>query len=287
MTTETLLHPPGSPVRSPLQNPLFINLILLGGTPQEKFAAAQAAGFDQVELWRQDVEAFNGSPAEIKTALQDASLGLTDYQVLLDFDGAPPEIRESKREEALRMLDTAVKVGATTLLSPASTRADCVAERVVEDMRWLADEAAARNLRVAYEGMAWSKINFTLASAWACVQQVGAPNLGLVVDAFHMFARDRDASDLDGIPMDRIYLVQLSDLLEEIDLPNIIEIARHRRLLPGQGRFPIATILDRLKASGYAGPIGLEVFNDNMKARDPYEVARESMAALRSVWLDR
>lgn len=266
------------------QNPLFINLILLGGETQQKFDAAHAAGFDQVELWRQDVEAFPGSPDEVASALKETSLALTDYQVLLDFDGAPPEIRDSKREEALRMLDTAMKVGASTVLTPASTRADCVADNVVADMQWLAAEAAKRGLRVAYEGMAWSKINFTLQAAWRCVQQVGAPNLGVVVDAFHMFARDRDASDLDGIPMDRIYLVQLSDLMEEIDLPNIIDIARHRRLLPGQGRFPIDTILKRLKASGYTGPLGLEVFNDKMKARDPHEVARESMAALRSVW---
>ncbi len=34
---------------------------------------------------------------------------------------------------------------------------------------------------------------------------------------------------------------------------------------------------------GYSGPIGLEVFNDALKARDPHEVAREAMAALEAV----
>lgn len=284
MTSATADVTAPSPTALRPSNPLFINLILLGGPPEGKIKAAQLAGFNQVELWRQDVEASAAGPEGLAATLQASGVALTDYQVLLDFDGAPDSIRDDKRAEALRMLDTAVKVGAKTLLSPASTRADCVAERVVDDMRWLAREAAARNLRVAYEGMAWSTINFTLPAAWACVQQVNEPNMGLVVDAFHMFARGRDASDLDGIPMDRIYLVQLSDLMEEIDLPNIIEIARHRRLLPGQGRFPISTILDRLKQSGYAGPIGLEVFNDVMKARDPEAVAQEAMAALKHAW---
>ena len=35
----------------------FLNTILLGGSSTEaKLSAAKDAGFDQVELWRQDVE---------------------------------------------------------------------------------------------------------------------------------------------------------------------------------------------------------------------------------------
>jgi len=34
---------------------LFLNTVLLGGTAEAKLAAARAAGFEQVELWRQDV----------------------------------------------------------------------------------------------------------------------------------------------------------------------------------------------------------------------------------------
>lgn len=265
-------------------NKLFINTILLGGSTTDKLVAAKRAGFDQIELWRQDAEAFPQGPAMLKGKLADLSLGLTDYQVLLDFGGAPESIRDSKRTEALAMLDTAVILGATTLLTPASTRADCVAARIDEDMGWLADQAAARGLRIAYEGMAWSTVNFTLASAWQCVKRLERPNLGVVVDAFHIFVRGRTASDLDGIPADRIYLVQLSDLGHPVDLAGVIDIARHHRLLPGEGHFPIATILKRLKDLNYTGPIGLEVFNDDLKAEDPKFVARRAMAALRSVW---
>jgi 4-hydroxyphenylpyruvate dioxygenase len=113
------------------------------------------------------------------------------------------------------------------------------------------------------------------------VQQVGAPNLGLVVDAFHIFVSGRDASDLDGIPMDAIYLVQLSDLDYTLEPDELIETARHHRLLPGRGHFPIRSILKRFEQGGYAGPIGLEVFNDDLKAGDPMVTAADAMAALR------
>jgi 4-hydroxyphenylpyruvate dioxygenase len=266
-------------------NPLFLNTILLGGTTRDKLRAASKAGFAQIELWRQDVDAFAAGPEQLRSELAACDLGLTDYQVLLDFDGAPDSKRDAKRLEAQKMLDTAFRLGATTLLAPASTDPDCDPARIVEDMAWLAREASVRGLRIAYEGMAWSTINHSLPAAWQVVRQVGARNLGLVVDAFHIFVRGRDARDLDGIPMDAIYLVQLSDLARRVagDRDKLIDTARHHRLLPGQGYFPIQTILERLERGGYAGPIGLEVFNDDLKARDPMKTAVEAMAALRSV----
>jgi 4-hydroxyphenylpyruvate dioxygenase len=182
------------------------------------------------------------------------------------------------------MLDAARKVGAHTLLVPASTDPNCDPTQVDEDMRWLARAAAERGLRVAYEGMAWSTVNYTVLSAWNLVRRVGETNLGVAIDAFHIFVRGRTAEDLDSIPPDRIFLVQLSDIDHSVDLDHVLEVARHHRLLPGQGHFPLGTITQRLKQSGYSGPIGLEVFNDDLRTLDPAVVAREAMAALRQLW---
>lgn len=266
-----------------MNHPLFLNTVLLGGSTADKIAAAGSAGFDQVELWRQDLDTHPGGAPGVLRALGQARLGLTDFQVLLDFDGAPGGRRTAKRQEALQMLDLAVQLNATTLLAPASTDPHCDAARIVEDLAWLARQAAARGLRIAYEAMAWSTVNHTTPAAWRCVQAASQPNLGMVIDAFHLFATGRDASDLDGIPMQRIYLVQLSDLASDVSSEKVKAVARHGRLLPGDGHFPLASLLQRLAAGGYAGPIGLEVFNDELQARDPAEVAQEAMAALRRV----
>ncbi len=267
-------------------NPLFVNTILLGGTPTQKIAAARAAGFEQIEILTHDVDGYGGSPEDLGRWLQELGVGLTDYQVLREFDGAPDNLREKKRTEALSMLDVASRIGADTVLVTASSDPACIATNIDDDLRWLAGEAATRGLRIAYEGLAWSTVNFTLNAAWNCVQRLNIPNLGLVVDPFHLFVRGGTARDLDNIPMDRIFILQLcdSDLDHCSDLQLVIDTARHRRLLPGQGWFPIDTILERFKAGGYAGPVGIEVFNDEMKARDPQVVAREAKLALNRVW---
>jgi 4-hydroxyphenylpyruvate dioxygenase len=268
------------------RNPTFINTILLGGTPAQRIAAAHAAGFDQIEIWRQDVEAHEGGPKDLSGCLQKHGIGVTDYEVVRDFDGAPESRREEKRAEALSMLDTAVSIGISTVLVTASSDPGCIADRIDDDLRWLTREAASRRLRIAYEGLAWSAINYTLISAWECVKRVNESNLGIVIDPFHLFVRGGNVSDLDDIPMDRIFLIQLSDsnLDSCVDLQLVIDTARHRRILPGQGRLPIDRIVKYLKERNYAGPIGIEVFNDEMKALDPQTVAREAKLALDRAW---
>ena len=266
--------------------PTFINTILLGGPPTQKIAAARAAGFDQIEIWRQDVEAHESGPEDLAIRLRDHGIGITDYEVVRDFDGAPEILRETKRAEALAMLDTAVKIGTNTVLVTASSDPACIADRIDDDLRWLVGQADSRRLRIAYEGLAWSAINYTLTSAWECVKRVNESNLGIVIDPFHLFVRGGNVSDLDDIPLDRIFLIQLSDsnLDSCVDLQLVIDTARHRRLLPGQGRLPIQRIVKYLKERRYTGPIGIEVFNDEMKAQDPQTVAREAMLALDSAW---
>ena len=45
----------------------------------------------------------------------------------------------------------------------------------------------------------------------------------------------------------------------------MIDIARHQRLLPGDGVFPLQQLLACLREKQYQGPLGLEVFNDELK----------------------
>ncbi len=45
-----------------MNNPLFLNTTLLGGSTPEEVTAAGVAGFDQIELWRQYAESIPEQP---------------------------------------------------------------------------------------------------------------------------------------------------------------------------------------------------------------------------------
>ncbi len=266
-----------------VKNSLFLNTILLGGNTEQKIRAAAGAGFSQIELWQQDVWQTEGDAPQVKQLLAASALSLTDYQVLLDFDGAAESRQESQRKAALEILETAVSIGAKTVLVPANTAADCRQDKIITDLRWLVAQAEQRDLRIAYEAMCWSTFINTTPQAWAVVREINSPALGLVIDAFHIFALNRTADDLKGIPEDKIFLVQLSDINEIPPQHRLKDIARHHRLLPGQGVLPIKTLLRCLSLINYQGPIGLEVFNDELKSQDPQQVARQAYAALTGI----
>jgi 4-hydroxyphenylpyruvate dioxygenase len=268
-------------------NRFFLNFILLGGTTAEKVAATRAAGFDEAEVWREDVEAFAPGATELGDLCRAAGLALTDVMVLRDFPGAPPRLRNEKRQQAIEMMEIALAIGTDTVQCPATTLTDFDPAQVDGDLRWLACEAASRGLRVSYEAICWSTLDSVLPEAWARVQRLDEPNLGLAVDVFHICARGRDVADLFGIPMDRIYQLQLSDLIEPVSIDNrehLIHTARHHRVLPGRGRFDLAPFVRYLQERGYSGVVGVEVFSDELKALPADDAARRAMAALREVW---
>lgn len=260
-------------------NPRFLNTVLLGGTFTEKLEAIARAGFNGVEVWQQDAEK---AVAETRQQLDALSLTRTDYQVLLDFDGAVSEKHQEKRQEALTMMTTARALGSSMILVAANTAA-CDPQKIVADMKWLCRHAQALDLRVAYEAMSWSTEIDQCNKAWQIIQQVDADNLGLVVDAFHIFALRRTLQDLIDIPREKIFLVQLSDIAMPLDSDAVKQIARHQRQLPGEGDFPLTALIAYLDKQGYSGPIGLEVFNDQAAEQDCEWVAQRAKEALENI----
>lgn len=266
-----------------MTQPAFLNLVLLSGEPEEKLQAARDAGFDQVEIWREDVEACHGGAAR----LAQQGIGFTNLQVLRDFTGAPGDLRRQKRDELRQFIEMAQALGCDTLQAPATTREDCIAQHIDEDLRWLASEAARFDMRIMYEPMAWCSVDNTLPKAWERLQRLDQPNIGLVVDLFHICALGGDASHLDNIPAEQIYEVQLCDMAVQPssqDKEAIMTLAKHQRQLPGAGIIDINSFVDKLKSAGYQGPVGIEVFNDDLKRQPPREAAQQAYAALRRFW---
>ena len=50
---------------------------------------------------------------------------------------------------------------------------------------------------------------------------------------------------------------------------DVLQWSRHHRLFPGQGAFDLAGFVGRVLATGYTGPLSLEVFNDVFRQADP------------------
>jgi 4-hydroxyphenylpyruvate dioxygenase len=146
------------------------------------------------------------------------------------------------------------------------------------DLRALGERAARRGFRIGYEALAWGRHVNKFSRAWKLVQGADHPAVGLVVDSFHTFAIDDDDAPIASIPGDRIFFTQLADApLMRLDP---LSWSRHFRCFPGQGAFPVTRFMRNVLASGYNGPISLEIFNDEFRAAPPRPTAIDGMRSL-------
>src|SRR5690606_1539870 len=75
-----------------------------------------------------------------------------------------------------------------------------------------------------------------------------------------------------------IFIVQLADA-PRIDM-DLLYWSRHFRSMPGEGDLPVTDFMRAVAATGYAGPISLEIFNDQFRAGSPRTIAADGHRSL-------
>lgn len=62
-------------------------------------------------------------------------------------------------------------------------------DALARQLRTLAERAARRGLRIAYEALAWGAHVDTCERSWDAVRRADHPALGLCLDSFHILSR--------------------------------------------------------------------------------------------------
>jgi 4-hydroxyphenylpyruvate dioxygenase len=261
-----------------------IATVCLSGTLADKLEAAAAAGFDAVELFEQDFLAFDGPPAEVRRICDWTGLSIDLYQPFRDFEAMPDAQAQRNLDRAERKFDTMQAVGAELVLVCSNTQVTAIDDpaRAAADLHAMAERAAARGLRVGYEALAWGRHVNRWRQAWDIVRRADHPALGLILDSFHTLAIGDDLAGLaETVPAEKLFFVQLADAPRLSMDP--LSWSRHFRSFPGQGELPVAAFVRAAMAAGYAGPLSLEVFNDEFRAAPARRIARDGHRSL--VWL--
>ena len=142
----------------------------------------------------------------------------------------------------------------------------------------MAERADKRGLRVCYEALAWGRHVNRWRHAWKIVQEGNHPALGLLVDSFHTLALNDDPSGIADLPADKLFFVQLADA-PRLSM-DVLSWSRHFRNFPGQGQLPVTDFVRAVLASGYRGPLSLEIFNDEFRAAPARLTARDGLRSL-------
>ena len=257
-----------------------IATVSISGDLREKLAAIATAGFDGVEIFENDFLAFDGGPAEVGRMVRDHGLEILLFQPFRDFEGMPEPQRARAFERAERKFDLMGELGADTVLvcSNVSPLALGGIDRAAADFRELGERAARHGIRVGYEALAWGRHVDDHRDAWEIVRRADHDNVGLIVDSFHTLARGIDPETIRSIPGDRIFFVQLADA-PRIDM-DLLYLSRHFRNMPGEGDLDVTAFMRAVAATGYAGPLSLEIFNDQFRGGSPRAIAVDGHRSL-------
>ena len=257
-----------------------IATVSISGDFKDKLAAIAAAGFDGAEIFENDFLANDASPAEVGRMVRDHGLEITLFQPFRDFEGMPEPHRARCFDRAERKFDLMQELGAELMLicSNVSPIALGGIDRAAADFHELGERAAKRGLRVGYEALAWGRHIFDHRDAWEIVRRADHTNIGLILDSFHTLARKVDVNSIRSIPGDKIFIVQLADApLIDMDL---LYWSRHFRNMPGEGGLDVQGFMRAVAATGYDGPLSLEIFNDQFRGGSARSIAVDGHRSL-------
>ncbi len=262
-----------------------MNTNTLAGTLEEKLRAVKGAGFGAIVLSGADLVGHRDGVEEAVELVIGSGLRVLAFQMLHDFEGLSGHMLDYKIDIARSMFDMMRSVDAPLLIvaSTTSPYASGDARKIADDLAMLGTLAAPPGIRIAFGALAWGRWINEYTTAWEAVKLANHANVGLAIDSFHVLARGTSRESFDAIPGEKIFLVQLSDYLWDLD--DLIETARHRRVFPSEGNHNVAIVdlVGRLERTGYRGEYSFDVVNDEyLHLPAPSVAARGRKAA---TWL--
>jgi sugar phosphate isomerase/epimerase len=135
--------------------------------------------------------------------------------------------------------------------------------RVINRLRGCAQVLQDYDLKLAVEFVgphhlrtAWKHpFIWTIDETLDLIEAIGLPNVGLLVDSYHVYTTGMMSESLSMLRADQIVHVHLNDAKDQP--PD--QLLDHERLYPGEGVLDLRGFVHTLKQLGYAGVVSQEV----------------------------
>ena len=247
----------------------------------DKIRIAGETGYAAIELWHDDIEAYvasGGKLADIRKALDDHCLQLPTTIYLRGWCDTTGAEHAAGLNECKRRLADAAALGAIySIASPAGGAVDvALAARNYAELLTL---GLSFGVKPAMEYLGFVEQINTIESALEIMTLSKHPSATIVVDPFHNFRGGGPFSSLELLRGDQIAISHFNDSPAS---PPREQQHDHSRVLPGQGHCDLKQWVGLLKQQGYSRWLSLELFREDLWARDPKEVARTGLESMRA-----
>ncbi|GEC09840.1 xylose isomerase [Streptomyces spinoverrucosus] len=247
----------------------------------ELVEACVALEIGNVGLWREPVQSY-GVEATAKL-VRDAGLTVTTLCRGGFFTAIDPEERARALADNRRAVDEAATLGTDTLvlvsggLPPGSKDLHGARERIADALAELGPYAERHGVRLAIEPLhpmyaSDRCVVSTLTQALDLAERFPAHQVGVTVDTYHIWWDDTAPEQIARAGAGgRIHTFQLADWTTPLP-----EGVLNGRGQIGDGSIDMREWKGYVEAAGYTGPIEVELFNEELWARDGREVLAET-----------
>ncbi len=123
---------------------------------------------------------------------------------------------------------------------------------------------------------------YTMEGMLELCDKIGTGNIGLLLDAWHLYTSHGTLDDLKKLTADQVVHVHINDAPKDVPVDEQIDNIRR---LPGEtGVIDLVGFLKCLDEIGYQGPVMPEPFSDKVKGLTPLEAAKMTAEGLIRVW---
>ena len=248
----------------------------------DKVKAAGDAGYDGIELWHDDIDAFvaaGGTVKDVCSALGDSGLAVPTTIHMKDWFQPAGADHVAAMDVAKRKLEQAAAVGAQfTVAGPPRGAADRQLGK--QHYRELLTLGEQFGVRPAFEYLGFVEDIKTIDDAIDIAVGCGHPNACVVLDPFHCHVGEGGFEAISKLTADQIAISHFNDA------PATPAAAVQRdpdRVMPGDGAIDLQGYLQAVVATGYSGYLSLELFRPELWEQDPGQVAAMGLQKMESV----
>ena len=244
---------------------------------------AAKAGFPAVGLQEVPIEQYleSGQTLAGACAFLD-SLGLAAPEINF-FSGwihARGEARIGAFSRFARFCELATALGPRIIIATTGSEGKPDEALANENYAELCRMAGEQGLVAALECVPWSAVK-TIDDVRRMVERANHPAAGIVLDIFNIMKGGSCLDDIRTIPAEKIAIVHVNDLIETGE--DVMTLGRKRRVLPGEGRFPLREFIEAVRATGFDGWYALEILNEKCSQENPHDIARRSFASMKAL----
>jgi sugar phosphate isomerase/epimerase len=246
---------------------------------EERVRLAARAGFAGLGIVHHDLVPYladGRTLADLRRVVDDAGLRYVELEFLTGWWLPDDERAESDATMRL-LLDAAEQLGAYELkVGPALDGSAYDPDRYAEHLHRVAAAFASTGTVVSLEFMPFANIS-TLASALDLVERADHPNVGLMLDLWHLVRSSTSMEEVGRVPLHHISAVELDDGPARAHGDGYEDTVL-RRALCGEGEFPVAEFVATLRSMGWEGPWGLEILSESYRRRPVEAAVRDAYA---------